>query len=99
MRNFSINSTAFSVSQDTDNNSSEPKTVGSVVFEYVTINYVYQYGRYLTSSLAVLTNILIVGTMIRCWKHWKHSTGLIILTLACIDLINIQCGNHIAIDM
>ena len=86
MRNFSIDSTAFSVSQD--NNSSEPKTVGSVVFEYVTINYVYQYGRYLTSSLAVLTNILIVGTMIRCWTHWKHSTGLIILTLACIDLIN-----------
>ena len=88
MSNFSINSSVFNVTLDNDNNSSEPNTFFSFGFEYITGYYVYQYGKYMTGSMAVITNILVVATVIRCWTRWKHSTGLIILTLACSDLIN-----------
>ena len=40
-----------------------------------------------TCSLAIVTNILVVATIIRCWKFWKYSTGLLMLTLGCMDII------------
>ena len=44
------------------------------------------YMRIVTSSLAVLTNILVVLTVVRSRKSWKYSTHILILTLACVDI-------------
>ena len=47
----------------------------------------YPHGKYVTCSMAILTNIVVMVTLIKCWKFWKYSTGLLMLTLACIDII------------
>ena len=44
------------------------------------------YMMIVTSSLAFLTNILVVITVARSWKSWKYSTHILILTLACVDI-------------
>ena len=49
---------------------------------------IYQYGAYVTSSLAILTNILILVTMKRSWKFWKYSTGILLVALGSVDIIN-----------
>ena len=51
------------------------------------VNYIFPYGKYVLSALAILTNIIVVATIISSWKFWKHSTGLLMLTLACIDIM------------
>ena len=53
----------------------------------------YPNGKYVTCSMAILTNIVVMATLIKCWKFWKYSTGLLMLTLACIDII----GNMIQV--
>ena len=49
---------------------------------------IYQYGAYVTSSLAILTNILILVTMKRSWNFWKYSTGILLVALGSVDIIN-----------
>ena len=49
---------------------------------------VYPFGKFVTCSLAIVTNLLVVATIISCYKFWKYSTGLLLLTLGCIDI----CG-------
>ena len=49
---------------------------------------IYQYGEYLTSSLAILTNIVILVTIKRSWKFWKYSTGILMVALGSVDIIN-----------
>ena len=66
-------------------------TVLSVTFApAVHINdYMYSnvpYMRIVTSSLAVLTNVLVVITVARSRKSWKYSTHILILTLAGVDI-------------
>ena len=41
----------------------------------------YPYGKYVTCSVAILTNILVLATVIKCWKFWKYSSGVLVLTL------------------
>ena len=53
----------------------------------------YPYGKYVTCSMAILTNILVMATVIKCWKFWKYSSGVLMFTLACVDVI----GNMIQI--
>ena len=57
-----------------------------IVYRFVA-DYIFHYGRHVTCSLAVLTNLLVVAVMIRCWTFWKYSTGILIMTLACVDII------------
>ena len=45
------------------------------------------YGTPVTTSLGVFTNILVVATLIVSWKFWRHSLGILLLTLACVDII------------
>ena len=45
------------------------------------------YGRIILSSIAVITNILVVTTFSVSWRFWRHSTALLLLTLACVDII------------
>ena len=47
-----------------------------------------QYGEYVTSSLAILTNILILVTMKRSWNFWKYSTGIFMVALGSVDISN-----------
>ena len=51
------------------------------------IFYIFKYGRNVTCSLAVLTNILILITMAYSRKSWRFSTGLLMVTLASVDII------------
>ena len=63
-------------------------TVLSATFSpaLVFINSNIGYMRIVTSSLAVLTNILVVITVARSRKSWKYSTHLMMLTLAYVDI-------------
>ena len=51
------------------------------------ISQTYIYGGIAISSLAVFTNILVAATFIVTWKFWRNSTGILLLTLACVDII------------
>ena len=45
------------------------------------------YGSLVTSSAGVLSNILVAATISVTWKFWRHSLGILLLTLACVDII------------
>ena len=45
------------------------------------------YGRITLNSIAVITNILVGATFIVSWRFWRQSTALLLLTLACVDII------------
>ena len=45
------------------------------------------YGEYVICSLAIVTNILVVITITMSLKSWKYSTGLLLLILACVDVV------------
>ena len=51
------------------------------------MDFVYPKAKYMTSSLAILSNILVAVTIIKCWKFWRNSTGFLMLMLACNDII------------
>ena len=54
----------------------------------------YPHMQYVMCSMGTLTNILALTTVIKCWKLWKYSSGLLLmLTLACVDVI----GNMIQV--
>ena len=45
------------------------------------------YGKIVISSLGVFTNILVAATISVTWKFWRHSLGILLLILACVDII------------
>ena len=46
-----------------------------------------EYGTVVTTFLGFFTNILVVAAIIVSWKFWQHSIGILLLTLACVDII------------
>ena len=51
------------------------------------------YVRIVTSAIAIITNVLVVTVLSVSWKSWKYSIGILLLILACIDVI----GNGICL--
>ena len=51
------------------------------------LNMTELYGTLVISSLGVFSNILVAITLIVSWKFWKYSLGILLLTLACVDII------------
>ena len=51
------------------------------------VDQIVIYGRIILSSIAVISNILVVATFSVSWSFWRHSTALLLLTLACVDII------------
>ena len=49
--------------------------------------YAPEYGTVVTTFLGFFTNILVVAAIIVSWKFWQHSIGILLLTLACVDII------------
>ena len=47
----------------------------------------YPYMKCVMCSMGTLTNVLVLVTIIKCWKFWQYSSGLLMLTLACVDVI------------
>ena len=45
------------------------------------------YGTLVTGSVGVFTNILVATTLIVTWKFWRNSLGILLLTLACVDIV------------
>ena len=45
------------------------------------------YGRNVTSAIGIITNILVVATLLVSCKFWRHSIGILLLTLAFVDII------------
>ena len=45
------------------------------------------YGKICTSAFGIITNILVVATLLVSWKFWRHSIGILLLTLAFVDII------------
>ena len=45
------------------------------------------YGSIVSSSIGIITNILVVATLYVSWKFWRHSIAILLLTLACVDII------------
>ena len=45
------------------------------------------YGLLITSVLGIITNTLVIATFIACWRFWRNSTRLLLLTLACVDIV------------
>ena len=81
-RNFMNNG---SVSNNTNTNISQFDC--SLLMTYFFLfSKVYPYGKFVICSLAIVTNILVVITIISSYKIWKYSTGLLLLTLGCIDI-------------
>ena len=48
---------------------------------------VEKYGTVVTTFCGIFTNILVVATISVSWKFWQHSIGILLLTLACVDII------------
>ena len=47
----------------------------------------YTYATVAASFIAIFTNILVAATLSVSWKFWRHSLGILLLTLACVDII------------
>ena len=83
LNNFSVR---FNLTVDNGNTTNRVK-------EYENLKVWYQmflidlYGTLATGSIGILTNILVVATLIVTWKFWRHSLGTLLLTLACVDII------------
>ena len=68
----------------------DSSNISNITKETDTWNQIFTtelYGTLVTSSLGVLTNILVANTISVTWKFWKHSLGILLLTLACVDII------------
>ena len=50
--------------------------------------YVFvEYARTITAAIAIITNIFIVATLGLSFKFWRYNIGILLLTLACVDII------------
>ena len=74
----------FNLSVDYDNNTN---TIGEHNESWVIVNPIVIYGRIILSSIAVVANILVASTFSVSSRFWSHSTALLLLTLACVDII------------
>ena len=54
---------------------------------------IYIYGSIGTNFIAVFTNILVVATFCASWKFWRSSVLILLLALACFDIV----GNGISL--
>ena len=67
----------------TDNNTTKHNNI----MLWYQVEMAYVYGTIISSFIAILTNILVVATFALSWKFWRHSLGILLLTLACVDII------------
>ena len=50
--------------------------------------YVFvEYARTITATIAIITNIFVVATLGLSFKFWRYNIGILLLTLACVDII------------
>ena len=50
--------------------------------------YVFlEYARTITATTAIITNIFVVATLGLSFKFWRYNIGILLLTLACVDII------------
>ena len=74
----------FNSSVDYTNNTN---TIGVYNENWVIVKQIVIYGRNILNSIAVILNMLVVVTFIVSWRFWRHSTALLLITLACVDII------------
>ena len=74
----------FNSSVDYTNNTN---TLGVYNENWVIVKQIVLYGRNILNSIAVISNMLVVATFIVSWRFWRHSTALLLITLACVDII------------
>ena len=46
-----------------------------------------EYARTITATIAIITNIFVVATLGLSFKFWRYNIGILLLTLACVDII------------
>ena len=86
----SFNTSAFK--RNFTNNGSIPNNTNTVFSQFdssfwiFAISNIYPYGKFVTCSFGVVTNILVVTAIISSYKIWKYSTGLLLMTLGFIDI-------------
>ena len=82
--NISINDSLmiFNVTVDYVNNSNKTEHT-----ELSVVDQIHLHGRIISSSVVILTNILVVTTFSVSWRFFRHSTALLLLILACVDII------------
>ena len=51
------------------------------------MNIFVDYARTITAAIAVITNIFVVATLGLSFKFWRYNIGILLLTLACVDII------------
>ena len=51
------------------------------------MNVFVEYARTITAAIAVITNIFVVATLGLSFKFWRYNIGILLLTLACVDII------------
>ena len=50
--------------------------------------YVFlEYARTIAATIAIITNIFVVATLGLSFKFWRYNTDILLLTLACVDII------------
>ena len=60
--------------------------------------YVFvEYARTITATIAIITNIFVVATLGLSLKFWRYNIGILLLTLACVDIIG--NGVHLIYDI
>ena len=60
--------------------------------------YVFvEYARTITATIAIITNIFVVATLGLSFKFWRYNIGILLLTLACVDIIG--NGVYLIFDM
>ena len=68
-------------------------TITTIACQFETSYNFYKYGFIGTNFVAVFTNILVVATFCASWKFWRSSVLILLLTLACFDVV----GNGISL--
>ena len=74
----------------TENLTVDSNNISNITKETDNRNLIFMtdlYGSLVISSLGVFTNILVAITLIVSWKFWKYSLGILLLTLACVEII------------
>ena len=83
--NISINDSLIPINVTVDYVNNTNRTDAHT--ELSVVDQINLYGIIISSSIAVITNILVVTTFSVSWRFWRHSTAFLLLTLACVDII------------
>ena len=67
----------------------DDKNINNIMWIYKVEAYgtVETYGTVISTFFGIFTNILVVATISVSRKFWQHSIGILLLTLACVDII------------